>query len=257
MAKRWYRRTSSYRGATVAGVFTNTVVGFLQAYIFIALYRTRTEIGGLNANEVVTYVFVTQGYLMLVGAFGALDIATRIRTGDVVDDFTRPVDMQVWWLAMDLGRAAYHAVFRGIPPLLLGALVFDLVLPHSPVQWLAFAMATFLAVVLSYAIRFIVSFVAFWLIDERGAVQLLSAVSMFLTGFIVPLHYFPDDLERVVRVLPWAAYVQLPVEVFINEHTGAGVLWVFAQQLAWTTVLIGAGRLVMTAATRKVVIHGG
>src|SRR5437763_1825039 len=80
----------------------------------------------------VTFTFVTQGLLMPVGAFGRMDIAERIRTGDVVVDLYRPVDFQAYWLAHDLGRAAYQLLARGIPPVLFGAVVFHLRLPRTP-----------------------------------------------------------------------------------------------------------------------------
>jgi len=39
LARVGYRRYATYRGATIAGVFTNTVFGFLRAYVLIALSR--------------------------------------------------------------------------------------------------------------------------------------------------------------------------------------------------------------------------
>ena len=42
VARRTYARTSTYRSATVAGVFTNTVFGFLLAYVLQAVYAERT-----------------------------------------------------------------------------------------------------------------------------------------------------------------------------------------------------------------------
>ena len=44
IAKRGWRRYAAYPWATVAGVFTNTVFGFLQAYILLAVYRHRTTV---------------------------------------------------------------------------------------------------------------------------------------------------------------------------------------------------------------------
>lgn len=36
VARRSFRRYAAYRGATVAGIFTNTVFGFIKAYVLIA-----------------------------------------------------------------------------------------------------------------------------------------------------------------------------------------------------------------------------
>ena len=137
-----YRRFSTYRGATFAGVFTNTVFGFLMAYVLLAVvHDAGGKVGGLDADAAVTYTFVAQGFLATVGAFGELGIGERIRTGDIVIDLYRPVDFQQYWLAQDLGRAAFQAIFRGVPPFLLGALVFDLQVPSSAGVWLAFAVS--------------------------------------------------------------------------------------------------------------------
>jgi ABC-2 type transport system permease protein len=87
--------------------------------------------------------------------------------------------------------------------------------------------------------------------------QLGTLAAMFLSGSSVPLVLFPAGIEGVVRVLPFASMVQLPIEVFLGKHAGLDLAVVFLTQLAWIVVLIGAGRLVTARAVRKVVIHGG
>ena len=120
VATRAYRRQATYRGATFAGVFTNTVFGFILAYVLLAVYQQRSTIGGFNATDAVTFTFVMQGMLMVIGVFGTTEIADRIRTGDVVSDLYRPVDFQAYWLADSYGRSLFYAIFRGIPPFVVG-----------------------------------------------------------------------------------------------------------------------------------------
>jgi ABC-2 type transport system permease protein len=259
VARRSYRRFSTYRGATFAGVFTNTVFGFLMAYVLLAVvHDAGGNVGGLDANAAVTYTFVAQGFLATVGAFGELGIGERIRTGDIVIDLYRPVDFQQYWLAQDLGRAAFQAIFRGIPPFLLGALVFDLQVPSSAGVWAAFVVSAALAVVVSFGCRFITSMSGFWLLDARGANQLATSVVMFFSGFIIPISFFPTWLADIARLLPFVAIVQLPLEIFLGLQVGAGAIAeVLAVQVLWAVVLLGIGRLVLARATRKVVVQGG
>jgi hypothetical protein len=54
IAKRGWRRHAAYPWATAAGVFTNTIFGFLQAYILLAVYRHRTDVGGYKRSAVGT-----------------------------------------------------------------------------------------------------------------------------------------------------------------------------------------------------------
>jgi len=256
IARRGFRRYATYRAATLAGVFTNTVFGFIQAAVLLAVYASREEVGGFDASEALTYAFLTQGLLAPVDAFNAsaTEIGARIRTGDIVTDLYRPVDLQGYWLAMNLGRAAFHALARGVPPFVVGALAFDLALPNGAQTWMAFTASVALAVVAGFALRFAVALSGFWLLDTRGPEQLTVVVVLFLSGFMLPITFFPPWLEGLSRALPFAAMAQVPVEVFLAAGTPGPAL---AGQAAWALALLGLGRVVLAAATRKVVVQGG
>lgn len=259
VARRAFRRYATYRTATYAGAFTNTVFGLIQAYVLLAVYRQRTAVGGFSQTDALTYVFLTQGLLMVVNIFPSqwMEIGGRISTGDVVTDLYRPVDFQGWWLAHDLGRAGFQALARLVPPFLVGAALFDLRLPHRPATWAVFAVSLVLAVVVCFGIRFLVNLTGFWLLDIRGAVNLAGTIVLFFSGCILPIVFFPSWLEAVSRVLPFSAIIQAPVEVFLEKRSGLGLVGHLAVQAAWGIALAIAGRAVLAAAARKVVIQGG
>ena len=257
LARRGYRRYAAYPGATFAGAFTNTFFGFLQAYILLAVFRHRDAIGAYDGTDAVTYVWLAQGMLMTIYIWGWWEVALRVRSGDVATDLQRPVDFQALWLAQDVGRAAYHALFRGVPPFLVGALVFDVLVPRDVVTWLAFVVSVFLAVCASFGFRFLVNLAAFWLLDYRGVGVLAMVASTFFSGMIIPLAFFPDWLEVLAWALPFAAMIQAPVEVFLGHVEGATLVGLLALQAAWALLLLAAGRAVFAAGTRRLVLQGG
>jgi ABC-2 type transport system permease protein len=255
VARRAFRRYSTYVGATVAGLFTNT---FFRAYTFVALFAAAGRtIGGFDLRDTLTYSFLTQSMIMAVAMWGWWDIAERIRTGDVVTDLFRPCDYQMWWLAQDLGRAAFHVLGRGIGPFLVGALVFDLRLPVNPATWIAVLVSVVLAIVVSFGIRFMANLWMFWVLDYRGPATLLLIVAGMLSGFVVPIAFFPDGIREVVEALPFAAMIQVPIEVFLEKRTGIDLLAAFGFQAAWAVALLLLGRWVLSIATRRVVTQGG
>ena len=257
VARSTFRRVTTYRGATVAGVITNTIFGFILAYVLLAVFRQRGDIGGFDARDAVTFTFVTQGLLMTVGVFGNLEMAARIRTGDVAVDLCRPYDFQGWWLAVHYGKAPFYVLFRGLPPYVLGALVFDLRPPAGAMTAAAFLVSVALAVGVAGAYGFILQSLAFWLLDVRGPNQIGWLTAQFLAGTYLPVVLFPAWLEAVARGLPFASMIQFPVEVFLDKHQGADLLGVFALQAAWLAALVGIGRVLLARATRKLVIQGG
>jgi ABC-2 type transport system permease protein len=258
VAKRAFRRYSTYRAATLGGVFTNTVFGFIRASVFLAIYRQRQVVGGFDLADALTFTFVSQGFLAVVGTFmGHLALADRIQTGEIVTDLYRPVDLQAFELATDIGRAAYQATVRAMLPVIVGGMLFDLRLPTSPWLWLAFLLSTFLGLIVSFAHRFIVTLSTFWTLDYRAASQMAVVLSIFLSGFAIPLSFFPDWAEHVARLLPYAALVQVPIEVLLGKHTGWDLMSALAFQAFWAVVLLALGRAVLVAATRRVVVQGG
>ena len=257
LARRGYRRYAAYPGATWAGVFTNTFFGFLIAYALLAVFEQRETVGDYDARDAVTYAWLAQGMLMTIYLWGWFDVALRVRSGDVATDLQRPLDFQGYWLAHDLGRALYHGLFRGVPPFLLGALVFDLIVPHDPRVWLAFVASVTLAVVTSFAFRFIFNLAAFWLLDYRGAATLAMVASTFFSGQIVPIAFFPDWLATVAWALPFAAMVQAPIEIWLGHAEGLELLGLVGLQAFWAVVLLLVGRAVLAAGMRKLVIQGG
>jgi ABC-2 type transport system permease protein len=255
-----FRRYATYRTATAAGVFTNTVFGLILAYTYIALWHERPHLGGYDQAQALTFVWLGQGLLavsaLMGGGFEA-ELIGRIRTGDIAIDLYRPADLQAWWLAGEMGRAGFQLVGRGVVPMTVGALLFDLALPGDPLRWLAFLLAVALGVVVSFALRYLVALSAFWLLDGAGVTQMTYLAGVFLSGMLLPLNVFPGALGDIARVLPWSALVQIPADVLLGRHTGTDLWAAYAFDGAWAVGLLALGRLLQAVATRRVVVQGG
>jgi len=114
IARRSFRRTSSYRLATASGLFVNTVFGYLRASVLVFVATTSGgAVRGLTAEDLATFAFISQGLIMVVGVFGDTELSDRIKNGDVVVDLYRPADLQLWWLATWLGKSAFYVLARG------------------------------------------------------------------------------------------------------------------------------------------------
>ncbi|KOU71005.1 ABC transporter permease [Streptomyces sp. MMG1533] len=252
-----FRRYATYRAATAAGVFTNTVFGLILVYTYLALWEERPHLGGYDQAQAVTFVWLGQALyatLAIQGGGFETELMERIRTGDVAIDLYRPADLQLWWLANDLGRALFQLLGRGVIPFAFGVLFFPTALPDDPMTWLAFLVALALAMIVSFAIRFLVALSGFWLLDGTGALQAMMVTGIFCSGMALPLNAFPGPLGEVVRALPWAAQLQMPADVLMGQ---TDALPAFAFQAVWAVALMAAGRLLQGAATRRVVVQGG
>jgi ABC-2 type transport system permease protein len=260
VAARSFRRYSTYTAATLAGIFTNSVFGLIYSYAYLELWRAAPHAGGYDSGDAVTYVWLGQSLLMTVAMWSGGttdDLHERIRTGDVSIDLYRPVPLLWWYYAGDLGRATYHFLSRGLAPSVIGLVLFHIHGPASPLAAVAFIVSVMLAVTVSFAIRFLVATTAFWVLDSSG-IRLVSAiVSMALSGMVLPLNLVPGTAGTIVNALPWATYVQVPIDVYLGRHRGAMVLEALVFQVLWSVVLLACCAWVLERATRKVVVQGG
>ncbi|MGW3145910.1 ABC transporter permease [Streptomyces sp. NPDC001177] len=252
-----FRRYATYRAATAAGVFTNTVFGLILVYTYLALWDQKPHLGGYDRAQAVTYVWLGQALLstLAIGGGGVEDeLMERIRTGDIAIDLYRPADLQLWWLSADLGRALFQLLGRGVIPFVFGAVFFPVALPSDAGTWAAFLVAVLLAMVVGFGIRFLVGLSAFWLLDGTGVAQAAWITGFFCSGLVLPLNVFPGVIGEVVRTLPWSSLLQAPADVLLGKADPWGV---FLFQAVWASALLALGRLLQSMATRRVVVQGG
>jgi ABC-2 type transport system permease protein len=200
-----------------------------------------------------------QGLLMPIGIFGAtttVELGERVRSGEIAVDLYRPTQLLLWWMSVDFGRAMFQLVVRGGAPLLVGALVFDLRFPSGVLTWLAVATGLVLGILVSFGIRYLVALSGFWITDSRGMEHVALVLSCFFSGTILPLVVFPGWIGEFARATPWAATLQVPIDIWLGRNPG-GIGSALVFQLGWILVLLLIAQLATTVATRKVVIHGG
>lgn len=254
-----FRRYATYRQATVAGAFTNTVFGFLKCYVLLAVASGATGLAaGYERAQLATFVWVGQGLLAVVGLWGWTELADRIRTGDVASDLLRPIDPVVSYLATDLGRAAYAVLTRFVPPVLTGPLFFDV---YLPTRWLTgplFVLSMALAVVLCFGCRYLVNATAYWLHDVRGPMLLWALASGVLSGLYFPLRFLPDLVYLLLwLVTPFPSLLQIPLDVLVERDAWPVPVGLVGVQVVWVGLILAACRAVQRRAERRLVVQGG
>ena len=196
---------------------------------------------------------------MTVYVFGWQELALRIRDGSIATDLSRPLDPQRYWLAFDLGRAPYHLLFRGVPPFVVGALVFELHYP-SPLDARRVLRRA------SCSRSSSASASASSTTRRRSGCSTSAAssrfrltVSLFFSGMILPLTFFPALAARRSRhALPFASIMQTPIDIWLGKHHGLDAGRGHSRcRRFWALVLLGLGRRVARRGTRKLVIQGG
>ena len=253
-----FRRYSTYRLAILAGITTQSVFGLIRvSVLFAAISSAGGTLAGYDRQLASTYVWLGQALLAPIALLGWIEIAERVSSGEIAVDFARPLDLQLTWWVRDLGRACFQLLSRGLPPLVIGAVTLGLAWPDS---WSAYPlglMSLFLAVSISFTLRFLVNLIAFWTLDVRGFIGLYLVVGSFFCGLFIPVHLFPKWLQVVAYATPFPSMLQTPIDVLSGWVLDWAAAALVASQLAWLVGLVGLARVVQWRAARRLVVQGG
>ncbi len=256
VARTAFRQQLAYRSAALGGLVTNAVFGAFLASVYGALYVSTdgAPIGDFDRSAALTYVWLVQALIVPTLVWGSWDIALSIRSGEIVFDLLRPYSYFGYWLSRDLGRSGAAILMRMIPTFTTGFIFYPLVVPDHPARLLAFAASLVLAVLLSFALRFCVNLIAFWWTDLQGLRSGQLVAFSFLSGFLLPISFYPDRLQAVLNVLPFRGIIMSPVDIWLGNGNAPLILF---GQVGWFVAIALLARWWFSVAARRVVVQGG
>lgn len=252
-----FRMLLQYRAAALAGFGTQLFWGFIRIMIFEAFYRSSNAPQPMNLDQIITYIWLGQALLVML-PFGAdPDIRTMVRSGNVVYELVRPLNLCTYWYSRAIAQRTAPGLFRALPMFIVAGLFFGLQAPPSWASVGAWVLATLGALLLTSAVTNLLNISLLWTLSGEGASILLSASTWLLSGQYVPLPFFPDWAQPILNALPFRNIIDVPFRIYIGHIPPEEILIFFPIQLAWAAALFLAGHLILARGVRRLVVQGG
>jgi ABC-2 type transport system permease protein len=256
-----------YRAAAIAGFATQCWWGAIKVMVYAAFYRASSAASDapITLSQVITYTWLSQGFLALAPWTSDPDVALAVRTVAVSYDRLRPVDTYTLWYVRAAGwmtsralpRAALMFLLAGVVLPLLGLGHWSWAPPPNLEQAALFALSFFLVVALASAIVMILNIAVAVTLNDRGVNYILSPFTIVLSGNLIPLALYPDWTHRLLFIQPFAGVVDIPFRIYSGNLHGRAALAGILLQLGWTLTLIVAGRLWMRRVMLRLEVQGG
>jgi ABC-2 type transport system permease protein len=257
LTARSFKRQLAYRAATFAGLVTNFFFGILRIAVLVALYHGMSEVAGLSIDGAITFTGLTQSTIGFLSLFGWFDLMNSVYDGSVAVDLLKPLGLFRFWLAQDLGRAAGQLLFRGLPMLLAYALLFGISTPGSILQWGALFLTMLLGWLVSFSWRFLVNLTSFWVPNAVSIGRFFFTISWFLSGFLMPLRFFPGWFIQLCQFTPFPHALNTIVETYLGLLHGVDLIWALVWQLTWFVGLFILSQITLKLGIKRLVIQGG
>jgi ABC-2 type transport system permease protein len=259
------REELQYRAAALAGLFTQVVFGFILIMVLLAFYGSSDAVSPLTVPQTVAYVWLGQALLGLLPWNVDPKARDAIRTGDVVQELLRPVETYRMWFARGLAWRVIRTALRFVPMValamvalpLLGLDVYAMPAPASGGALAAFVVAIGLSALLSTAITLLIQVVMLWTVSPEGVLRIIPAVTIFLSGGLVPLPLFPEWMQPFMARQPFRGLVDTPSRIYGGDLIGPEMLGALAWSVVWIVVLVAIGRVGLARGLRGMVVAGG
>lgn len=255
----------NYRMAAIAGLFTQLFFGFVMVMLYYSFYESNGSISSSNKlpmtiTQTLTYIWLGQGLLGLLPWNGDREIYAIIRNGDYVYELVRPMDMYNYWLYRILAQRLAATILRAFPLFILAFLVLPENLrmtgPVSFFAFIFFVLSMVTAIILGGAISNIITISIMFTIGD-GIERLLPAVVTIFSGMVIPLAFFPDWSQPLLRFLPFSGLVDGPYKFYLGIYGANELASVIMHQVIWTLILVGLGRWMLHKASQRVIVQGG
>lgn len=250
-----------YRAAAWAGVFTQAIWGVMMILMYCAFYENGSNRFPMDFQALSAYIWLQEALLVLFMAWSFdNEIFESITSGSVAYELCRPCDIYSMWFVKNVAMRLARVSLRCVPILIVAAFLpapYGLTLPASPAAGVLFVISLAVGFLLAIAFVMLIYISAFYTISSTGIRILSASVVEFFSGALIPIPFYPEGLQRVLNLLPFASMQNTPFLIYTGYLGIPEAMEAMGIQLAWLVILVLTGMALTKHALGRVVIQGG
>lgn len=250
-----------YRTAALAGVATQFFWGFMEIQLYRAFYSEHAQAFPMEMSSLVSYIWLRQALLALFNTWTFEgELFSSILNGNVAYELLRPTNLYFMWFSRTAANRISRAALRFWPILLVAFLLpapIRMTLPPSAGAFIWFLVSSVLTVCVTSAFTLIVYFSCFFTVSSDGLRAILTPLTEFLTGSLIPLPFMPKALETVIRFSPFGAMLNAPLRIYSGNIHGAQITQTVLLQIFWLIALALLGMALQYKGMKKLQVQGG
>jgi ABC-2 type transport system permease protein len=184
-------------------------------------------------------------------------ISAQILDGSIIIRLVRPLDFQLQMLFLSAGCVLANFVFITIPSICIILLLFHSTISLG-VALVFFPISLVLAFVLSFIIDYVTGITSFYTESLWGISITKDVIVSFLSGSLIPIQFFPQDIQNILKLLPFQAIYHIPLTLVTSRSLDLyQCLSMLLTQLLWVLLLFAGSRLFYSKAIQSLSISGG
>lgn len=238
------------------------------AYVFIlwgAAYAGKTELGGFNLGQTLTYFIVVLVLQFFIGAMNEdYEVSEEIRNGLINQFLTKPINYFSYRFTLYGASRFVSGMLALVPfvlmlPWLAPHLAFPpLSAPGAIWSYAAFVPAVIMSALIQFSIAYLFGLLTFWFLEIQSFVILSFAVETILGGQVFPLDLMPSWVLEISSWLPYYYQMYFPAALLTGRIGDPSIVWRgLCIQAVWVVLLLMLARVLWTRGLRRHTAVGG
>ena len=250
-----------YRSAALAGIVTQFFWGFMEILVLRAFYEADPGAYPMTIEATCCYIWLQQAFLALfTGSAFEGELLSCIMNGGIAYELCRPISFYDMWFARSVADRMSRAMLRCLPILCVVIFLpkgYGLTAPEDLLHFGLFILTLLMGCLVLVAMYMIIYAAIFYTLSANGIKMLFVSLLEFLTGAIIPLPFFPEKVQNVLEMLPFAAMQNVPYRIYSGNLTGAEMERAVILQIFWLAVMTVLGKMLWRRAEKRIVVQGG
>ncbi|MBO5071961.1 MAG: ABC-2 family transporter protein, partial [Eubacterium sp.] len=129
--------------------------------------------------------------------------------------------------------------------------------PADIFHFLLFLVTLLLGLAVTVSFCMLVYVISFFTISAEGVRIVFVSSVEFFSGAIIPLPFFPEKIQMVMELLPFASMQNAALRIYSGSMTVPQMKKAVILQLFWLIILIWTGRRLCARAEKRIIVQGG
>lgn len=243
-----------YRFKIITTLLFNSIYLFLLFFIWRSIYESNETISGLTFIQTYTYMSISTVLISLFNSRTDWKVSMRVTNGSIISYYTKPVSVQLQFFFDAIGSMCVQFLLVTMPVVLIVTHVRKL---GISLNVLFFIISLLLAFTINFCLEYIVGTLSFYTESLWGIIILKNTVISFLSGGLVPLYFFPDIIQPIIKWLPFRCIIDIPIDILFEQTKGVSTISNLLTQIAWVLILIIISRYFFHRSEKVLIINGG
>ena len=247
----------AYRSGHIFTILNSLVYMSIAYYLWGSIYQGREMINGLTFNQTFLYITVAKSLMVLLKTWTDWIISNEITDGSIIMSLVKPINFQFFMLSQSIGFCLLNLMSITVPSILFLLFVFKI--PIDPgIGFLFFPVALIFSFLLTSTIDYIIGLTSFFTESIWGISSTKDIIVAFFSGSLIPIYFFPEAAQKVLKFLPFQAMYNLPLMMLIEPNKRiADFLAMIGVQIFWVVVIFMFSRFFYNRAIKVLRVSGG